>query len=220
MLARPPGSAVLVDVFVVLAVAVSGRISSVPVAPFAPNHDCRTSSRAMVRPGSMSTVVCFPCVMPPSPVGVNVTWYFIGWAEEFVTRMSDWNLELMPSACATAGMMSASGGGPLLAVGATGCTRLTETVVDDEGLVSSGLRLEAPDAEPNVTVTAPLLVPTGSPSVFAVTVSVVPSGGTVPLDGATLSHGWLVDAVNVSPAVAAIHPRGNALPFVPPPMWI
>src|SRR5438094_5646809 len=113
--------------------------------------------------------------------------------------MSDWNFELTPSACATAGMMSASGGGPLFAFGATGCTRFTEIVVVDDGLVSSATRLPfaLPDADPNVTLTAPLLVPTGRPSVFAVTFSVVPSAATVPLEGETVSHGWFVVAVKV-----------------------
>src|SRR4051794_5565847 len=187
MFAKPAGNAAEVDVLLV----VSGRTSSVPVAPLEPNHDSRTSSRAMVRPGSMSTVVCLPCVMPASPVGVNVTWYFIGWAEELVTRTSDWNFELMPSAWATAGMISASGGGPFLDVGETGCTRLTETVVVAGGLSPRGTMREcdAPVGDANVTFTAPLLVPTGSPSVFAVTLRVVPSGATVPLDGETVSHG-------------------------------
>src|SRR3954466_14452706 len=186
MLAKPFASAVVVEVFVV---AVSGRISSVPVAPFEPNHDSRTSSRATVRPGSTSRVVCLPCEMPVSPVGMKVIWYLIGCAEELVTRTSDWNLELMPSAWATAGMMRASGGGAFFATGATGWPRLTETVVFDAGLVSSALRLPLLDADPKVTLTAPLLVPTGSPSVFAVTVSVVPSAGPVPLEGETVSHG-------------------------------
>src|SRR4051794_18041287 len=78
MLAKPAGNAAEVDVLLV----VSGRTSSVPVAPLEPNHDCRTSSRATVRPGSISSVVCLPLPMPASPVGVKVTWYFIGWAEE------------------------------------------------------------------------------------------------------------------------------------------
>jgi hypothetical protein len=43
--------------------------------------------------------------------------------------------------------------------------------------------------DPNTTLTAPLLVPTGSPSVFAVTLRVVPSGATIPLDGETVSQG-------------------------------
>src|SRR5438270_5489965 len=157
MFARPAGSAVDVDDVVV---AVSGRTSSVPVAPLEPNHDSRTSSRAMVRPGSMSTVVCLPCVMPASPVGVKVTWYFIGWAEELVTRTSDWNLELMPSAWATAGVIRASGGGALFDVGETGCTRLTETVVVAGGVVPRGAIRDEPLDDPKLTLTAPLLVPT------------------------------------------------------------
>src|SRR5438105_2692109 len=185
MLARPAACAAAVDVVVV----VSGRISIVPVAPLEPNHDCRTSSRAMVRPGSMSTVVCFPCVMPASPVGVKVTWYFIGWAEELVTRTSDWNFELMPSAWATAGMISASGGGAFFVVGETGCTRLTETVVVAGGVLPSAPMCDEPLDDPKLTLTAPLLVPTGRPSVFAVTSRVVPPGATVPLEGETVSHG-------------------------------
>src|SRR5437764_9240525 len=153
MFAKPAGRAV--DVVDVLG-AVSGRTSSVPVAPLEPNHDSSTSSRARVRPGSMSTVVCLPCVMPASPVGVKVTWYFIGWAEEFVTRTSDWNFELMPSAWATAGMISASGGGAFFDVGETGCTRLTETVVVAGGVVPSGVLRDEPVDGPKLTFTAPL----------------------------------------------------------------
>ena len=58
---------------VVAAVAVSGRISSVPVAACSPNQLFRMSSRAMVRPGSMLRLVCSPFAFPPSPVGVKVS---------------------------------------------------------------------------------------------------------------------------------------------------
>src|SRR5258708_31985718 len=80
----------------------------------------------------MSMVVCLPSVMPESPLGVKVTWYFITCGEELVTRTSEWNVELMPSAWATAGMISASGGGVLFGVGCAGETRLTEMVVVPE----------------------------------------------------------------------------------------
>ena len=46
-------------------------------------------------------------------------------AEVFVTRTSDWNCAFTPLACATAGMINASGGGPDFGFGVTGVTRLT-----------------------------------------------------------------------------------------------
>ena len=54
---------------------VSGRISRVPIALPVPvaNQLLRMSSRAMVRPGSMLNVVCWPWVMPLSPLGVKVS---------------------------------------------------------------------------------------------------------------------------------------------------
>ena len=55
------------------AVPVSGRISRVPVPDCSPNQLCRTSSRAMVRPGSMLTVVWKPSLLPWSPLGVKVS---------------------------------------------------------------------------------------------------------------------------------------------------
>ncbi len=111
------------------AVLVSGRISSVPSALVVPvpNHVLSTSSRATVRPGSMSIVACRPAEMPASPVGVKVSWYFTTCGEVFVTRTSDWNCEFTPLACATAGMINASGGGPDFGFGVTGVTRFTLT---------------------------------------------------------------------------------------------
>ena len=44
----------------------------VPVALCSPNQVLRTSSRAMVRPGSTLSVVCCPLVFPSSPDGVKV----------------------------------------------------------------------------------------------------------------------------------------------------
>src|SRR5689334_543550 len=134
------------------------------------NQVPRTSSRAMVLPGSMSMVVCFPSLMPASPVGVKVTWYFITCAEVLVTRTSDWKVELTPLACATAGMTRASGGGVLFDVGSDGETRLTETVVtvtvDDVAEVRTFDELPAAAV---VIVMPPSEVPTGRPSVSACT---------------------------------------------------
>src|ERR1051326_1088176 len=111
---------------VAVLVAASVRISSVPMAlvPL-PNHVARVSSSARVLPGSMETVVDLAL----SPSGVKVSWYFCVCGAVLVTRTSDWKLELMPPAWATAGMMSASGGGVFFEPGATGCTRLTLTGV-------------------------------------------------------------------------------------------
>src|SRR5579859_8121384 len=98
--------------------------------------------------------------MPLSPDGVNVSWYFIGCGEVLLTRMSDSNVEDSPSACATAGMISASGGGVFFGVFATGATRLTERF--DVPLLppSNGFKRLCAEVPPNVTVTEPVLVPT------------------------------------------------------------
>src|SRR5437870_4104332 len=138
-------------------------------------------------------------------------------AAVLVSRTSDWNCELTPAACATAGMISASGGGPLFAVGEMGCTRLTETVVVDDGGLSSAVMppCAAPTA-PKCTSTAPVFVPTGSPFASAVTLSAIPPGGTTPDDGLTVSQGTLVVAVNGVPASAAITPRALAVVALPP----
>src|SRR5688500_17282523 len=105
----------------------------------------------------MEKVVCLPALMPAPPLGVKVSWYLISCGEVFDTRTSDWNCELMPLACATAGMMSASGGGPLLGEGVTGVTRLTETVgkvtvVPCDWILPD---VSTEDGEVSVTVTAP-----------------------------------------------------------------
>src|SRR5438067_10364906 len=125
-------------------------------------------------------------------------------------RTSDWNSELMPAACATAGMISASGGGPLFAVDVTGAVRLTETVVVDVGVPSRGATCLPEALAPNVTSTAPVLVPIGSPFGSAVTLRVMPAAGTMPDDGVTVSHGTFAVAVNGVPSAAAM------LPALPP----
>src|SRR4051794_11694507 len=92
-LARPASAGLEVEV----AVCVSGRISSVPMAlsPPVPNQLLRMSSRATVRPGSTENVVCLPELMPVFPLGVKVSWYLRSCGEVFDTRTSDWNWELM-----------------------------------------------------------------------------------------------------------------------------
>src|ERR1043165_371309 len=122
---------VAVGELAVLVVAI-GRISSVPMAlvPL-PNQVARRSSSARVLPGSIETVVDF--VVPSSDV--NVSWYFCVCGAVLVMRTSDWKVELMPPAWATAGMMRASGGGVFFEPGEIGWTRLTLTVVDVAGEV-------------------------------------------------------------------------------------
>jgi hypothetical protein len=162
------------------------------------------SSMAIVRPGSISICVCLPLLMPSSPLGRNVSWYFITCGAVFEMRTSDSNFELMPSACATAGMISASGGGVLLGITAIGATLLVATVIVDVGAAACVDGCPAFALfEPNVSVMPPRLVPMGRPFGSATTVSVVPPLGTVPCDGVTVSHGWFGVAVKLWPASAA-----------------
>src|ERR1043165_9998952 len=92
-------------------------------------------------------------------------------------------------------MMSASGGGVFFEPGEIGWTRLTLTVVDVE-VEFVPMRLGAAKS----TEIAAVLVPTGRPDVFAVTVSVSVLLVVVPLDGVTLTHGSFVVAENGRPA--------------------
>src|SRR5205823_4391529 len=172
------------------------RISSVPIAlvPL-PNHVARMSSSARVLPGSIETVVDFAL----SPSGVKVSWYFCTCGAVLVMRTSDWKLELMPPAWATAGMISASGGGVFFDPGETGCTRLTFTVVDDD-VAFAPVLLD----EPKRTEIAAVLVPTGRPSVFAVTVSTSVSEVVTPLAGVTVTHGSFAVAENGWPGCVGI----------------
>src|SRR5262245_26756023 len=108
----------------------------------------------------------------------------------------------MPAAWATAGMISASGGGPLFGVDDTGCVRLTEMVVVPELPSRGAIRdFDAP-AVPKMTSTAPVLVPTGRPAGSAMTSRAMPPAGTVPEEGLTFSHGTFVVVVNDVPAAA------------------
>src|SRR5260370_729226 len=86
----------------------------------------------------------------------------------------------MKFACATAGMIRASGRGAEFDVGATGCTTLTlRVVVDDD----EAFDVYLPEALDVVMVTPPRLVPSGRPAVLACTVSVRPPAGMTPVDG-------------------------------------
>src|ERR1051325_8758939 len=171
--------------------ALIGGISSVPMAlvPL-PTQVARMSSRARVLPGSIETVVDFGA---PSS-GVKVSWYFCACGPVLATRTSDWKLELMPPAWATAGMIRASGGGVFFEPGETGWTRLTLTVV--------ALDVACARAEPKRTEIEAVLVPTGRPAVLAVTVSVRVSEVVVPLDGSIEIHGSFAVAVKGWPACA------------------
>src|ERR1041385_1635169 len=177
---------VAVGELAVLLLFAIGRISSVPMAlvPL-PNQVARRSSSASVLPGSIETVVDF--VVPSSDV--KVSWYFCVCGAVLVMRTADWKVELMPPACATAGMMRASGGGVFFEPGEIGWTRLTLTVVDVD-VEFAPMRLGAAKS----TEIAAVLVPTGRPLVFAVTVSVSVLPVVVPLDGVTLTHGSFVGA--------------------------
>src|SRR5690349_7460091 len=100
----------------------------------------------------------------------------------------------MPLAWATAGMISASGGGADFGVGETGVTLLT-VIVGVRNVVACALA--PPRAEElSVICTEPRLVPRGRLLVLAVTVSVVPPAATTPDDGVTESHGSFTATTN------------------------
>src|SRR5258707_12063098 len=105
----------------------------------------------------------------------------------------------MPSACATAGMISASGGGVLLGEGRVGVTRLTETVVVLV-LVAWGVTRELLDSALVVMATPPTVVPIASWLVSTVMVRLMPPAGTIPEDGVTVMNDRFGVAVNDRPA--------------------
>src|SRR5262249_23529278 len=132
-------------------------------------------------------------------VGTKVIWYFITCAEVLQMRTSDWKRALTPATLATAGMISASGGGVFLAADTYGATRLTETCVVVVFLSSAP---SAPPAE-LLRATLPVVVPGGRPGVCATTLRISPPAGTLPLDGATVSHGTVGAAMKLRPASSA-----------------
>src|SRR3954454_22084928 len=132
---------------------------------------------------STVTLVTLLLVVASVRVGVKVSWYLICAGDALVRRTSEKNGLVAPLTCVTTGMISALFGGSDLPPGATGVTRLTE---------SGTLATVVP---PDVTVTVPVLAPGGSEAGFAVTVTVVPPGGIVPLDGVTVRYGLSVVAL-------------------------
>src|SRR5512140_2524860 len=108
----------------------------------------------------------------------------MAWVATFAIRTSLTNCVVGVSTCAMAGMMSALAGGASFGVGCTGLTRLTET--GTEAIVPP------PD---DVTFTVPVFDPNGSPVEVAVTVIVVPVGGSVPLEGDALRNGAVVETL-------------------------
>src|SRR6266511_2280781 len=101
-------------------------------------------------------------------------------------------------------MMSEFGSGEVPASGVTGVTRLIETGTD------LGVPADAVVVRRRLAV----FVPTGRRRGSAVMVRSMPSGGIVPLDGVTVSHGSSVVAVNpcAAPTVDAEEP-------LEPGMW-
>ena len=63
---------------------------------------------------------------------------------------------------------------------------------------------------------APVFVPMGSPFGSAVTLRVMPPAGTMPDDGVTVSHGTFGVATKLVPSAAAMAPRAELAPTLPP----
>src|SRR5712691_10740585 len=107
--------------------------------------------------------------------------------EVFVTRTSDSNFALNPSACATPRTINASGGGPDFGVSVTGVAMLIEigTFVDPPPV---GVTRPV-GGELKSIVTPPMLVPSDRPFVVATALRVVPPEPTTPEDGVTEIHG-------------------------------
>src|SRR5687768_8796263 len=105
-------------------------------------------------------------------------------------RMSETNCDrFAPAALATAGMISAFGGG-LVPFGScdTGCTRLTERgrVV----VVTAAIPTRAESTVDLVTViVAAVVVPDSSPAVWLMTSTVMPFGGRTPVCGLNVMNG-------------------------------
>src|SRR5687767_9608424 len=104
----------------------------------------------------------------------------------------------MPVACATAGMINASGGGVDFGAAVTGVT----LEIDSVGILNVVASAPIPPRAEDVSsiCTEPRLVPSGRLVVSAETVSVVPPAATTPDDGCTLSHGSLMCTTNDWPA--------------------
>src|SRR5579859_4805909 len=127
-------------------------------------------------------------------------------------RTSDeYDEPFMPVVCATAGMMSESGGGVLLPPLATGAAMVTEIGTEVVGVVLFATsRPLAP--VPYVTMIAALFVPLCRALRVVVTVSVAPFAPIEPDAGVTLTHGLSAFAVNVVAGVLG----GNVIVCVAP----
>src|SRR5215212_10847072 len=118
-------------------------------------------------------------------------------------RTSDTKRELIPSACATAGMRSASGfGSCVFAMGETGVTRLTVIGTELPFVANAPFALGLVVVTVMVAVVEPIGKVVGSMRML--TGSGPPSGGRVPLDGVTISQGASTAMLNVSPASACL----------------
>src|SRR5437762_624394 len=138
-----------------------------------------------------------PVSVPSLPAGVKLRRYFIVCTPAFVRRMSDSKSDdATPVACATAGTINESGGGVFLPLLETGVTMLTDT-----GRFTAVTSVFAPvdvGAAPYVTWIVPVFVPRLRIDGSAVTVSVRPSRGRIPLGGVTVSHGLSAFAVKLT----------------------
>src|SRR5947208_11703769 len=93
------------------------------------------------------------------------------------------------------GMIIAFAGGPLFPAGVTGVTVETET-----GTLLFGATSVMPTfpSAGYSTMTVAVLVPSFSATGSYVTVSVIPAGPSVPVDGETVAHGLSVRALKVT----------------------
>src|SRR5207253_3404591 len=106
----------------------SAWIESTPFAESASEptpYQLRTmSSRAMVAPASMLTMVCFSSVAASPFARLNDTWYLAGTEVVFAMRMSLRQLELTPGRWPTEGISIALSEGVVSDAGETGVVRL------------------------------------------------------------------------------------------------
>src|SRR5437660_5419736 len=101
-----------------------------------PNQLRTMSSKAIVAPGSMLTVVCLTASDVALPE-LKVSWTFFENAEVLAMRMSLCHCELKPGRWPTDGMTTAVAAGPVSVPGLTGEVRLIETGMDVLGVTSS-----------------------------------------------------------------------------------
>src|SRR5437660_1378144 len=100
-----------------------------------PNQLRTMSSKAIVEPGSMLTVVCFTASDVALPE-LKVSWTFFDSADVLAMRMSLCHCELKPGRWPTDGITTAVAAGPVSVPGLTGEVRLTETGMEAFGVTS------------------------------------------------------------------------------------